>query len=442
MKNKVLIISYQFPPSASSGVFRTIRFVKNLPIFGWTPLVLTVRPEYYPSGMPIDHELISSHSALNEVKVWRTGCYGRGNQKIRNTRSSGVSKALKTSSNPKSVFQKIKRILSHLLYVPDRQNTWIFKAVKTGQQIIQQENADVIYATGRPWSSFIIGYFLSKRNKLPLVIDFRDPWVDNPYSNFEYRFIRRIHEFLEKKCIVAANLVIANTEPLKDLLTSKYNDDVQSSKFVTITNGYDESEFEKLDIKRNRTYSNAPIVITHVGAIYSKRTPENFLLALSSLIDSGVLKQTDVVVRLIGKIKDLKIDDLRKQAEGVQLELVGQVSKREALQASMDSDVLLLLQPDTDLQIPAKLYEYARLQRKILAICGEGATKQIVIENGLGLAANYYDIRDIQNKILKLVLDFKGGVVEGVPRHSNYAIFNGTNLCKELVRNFNNLLLS
>ena len=45
----VLMLSYPFPPAASAAVFRTLRFVKYLPEFGWQPLVLTPRVDaVYP----------------------------------------------------------------------------------------------------------------------------------------------------------------------------------------------------------------------------------------------------------------------------------------------------------------------------------------------------------------------------------------------------------
>ena len=38
---KVLMIAYQFPPVGGSGVQRSAKFAKYLPLFGWEPVVLT-----------------------------------------------------------------------------------------------------------------------------------------------------------------------------------------------------------------------------------------------------------------------------------------------------------------------------------------------------------------------------------------------------------------
>jgi hypothetical protein len=48
--NKVLIVTYYWPPSGGAGVQRWLKFSKYLPEFGWEPIILTVDPEYaaYP----------------------------------------------------------------------------------------------------------------------------------------------------------------------------------------------------------------------------------------------------------------------------------------------------------------------------------------------------------------------------------------------------------
>jgi hypothetical protein len=43
---KVLIITYYWPPSGGAGVQRWLKFTKYLPSSGWIPVVLTVYPNY------------------------------------------------------------------------------------------------------------------------------------------------------------------------------------------------------------------------------------------------------------------------------------------------------------------------------------------------------------------------------------------------------------
>ena len=68
-KKNVLIIAYHFPPTASSGTFRTLKFVKYLPQFGWNPIVLTVDSKHEPLE-PMDLALLQK--VPEGVRVIRT----------------------------------------------------------------------------------------------------------------------------------------------------------------------------------------------------------------------------------------------------------------------------------------------------------------------------------------------------------------------------------
>src|SRR5262249_52972262 len=43
----VVIVSPHFPPSGLPNAHRARQFVRHLPEFGWEPVVVTVRPEFY-----------------------------------------------------------------------------------------------------------------------------------------------------------------------------------------------------------------------------------------------------------------------------------------------------------------------------------------------------------------------------------------------------------
>jgi hypothetical protein len=49
----ILMICYHFPPCTSIGMQRTLRFARHLPLFGWRPVVLTVRADDF-IGEPVE----------------------------------------------------------------------------------------------------------------------------------------------------------------------------------------------------------------------------------------------------------------------------------------------------------------------------------------------------------------------------------------------------
>ena len=66
---KVLIITYYWPPSGGAGVQRWLKFSKYLPEFGWQPVILTVDPEY--AAYPVtDYSLLAD--LPESLKVYTT----------------------------------------------------------------------------------------------------------------------------------------------------------------------------------------------------------------------------------------------------------------------------------------------------------------------------------------------------------------------------------
>lgn len=63
--NKILIISYYWPPSGGSGVQRWMYFAKHLKALGWQPYVLTVdkKKASYPV---LDSSLVSEVEDIYE----------------------------------------------------------------------------------------------------------------------------------------------------------------------------------------------------------------------------------------------------------------------------------------------------------------------------------------------------------------------------------------
>src|SRR5213593_1783805 len=63
---RVLFISYHFPPDASVGGLRQVKFIKYLTQLGWTPSVLTIQDHYRGSS---DTTMLSE---LKQVRIEKT----------------------------------------------------------------------------------------------------------------------------------------------------------------------------------------------------------------------------------------------------------------------------------------------------------------------------------------------------------------------------------
>ena len=73
MTHRVLFMTYVYPPLAMVGTFRSVRFVKYLPEFGWTPLVVTATPKSL-EGLPQDEGLmehVPDGTVVRRASIWR-----------------------------------------------------------------------------------------------------------------------------------------------------------------------------------------------------------------------------------------------------------------------------------------------------------------------------------------------------------------------------------
>ena len=121
---------------------------------------------------------------------------------------------------------------------PDFACSWLFPAIYQGIKIVKKYDIQVILATGMPWTALIIAYFIKLFTGKKLIIDFRDPWVGNPYiekSKFEHYLDRKV----ESKIIRSSHVVIANTHHLKQEISDRYP--TTTNKLVVVPNGFKES---------------------------------------------------------------------------------------------------------------------------------------------------------------------------------------------------------
>jgi glycosyltransferase involved in cell wall biosynthesis len=403
---RVLIVAYYFPPVAASGAMRPLGFCRNLPAFGWQPRVLTTTPQCVYPAHQVDgklgervpstvdvmrvpyidwfQQLLQSRERFRRLFRKLVGRDLEGRQLKDQIVSSAAS-----SSVPRTNVKDF--LLDSAFAFPDRQCGWYAPAVRRVKQIQDKEIPDVILATGGPWTSFLVGCTLAKSLKRPLVLDYRDPWNGNPYYSFNSQVLVRKAQQAEAQACRFASHVIANTEELRDRLIAEYGN-IQN-RCTWISNGFDRTVFlaeqlasETVDI----VTTSGGYELCHFGTVYGKRTPRVLLEAISEMFRDGRLKPDAIRLRFVG---GWDTTDQECERLAVDLEQHGFLRREPAIPHSLclaemkRSSVLLVLQPDSPLQVPAKIYEYVATGRPLLLIGGEGATANLVNRHALGVSS-------------------------------------------------------
>lgn len=408
LKNtKVLFLAYFYPPVNSQeipGAMRTLKFIRNL--MNGECHVLTTYPKTSPSESALTHiqpPINAEH--IHQVKSWdlfqcllairsliKEGIgklFGgsqhapRGNQSTPETVFKGMAD---DTEKPISSLQKIKDFAHNLCYFPDQAGPWLLPAYLRGVKVVRENAINYLFATGSPWTSLWAGYLISKKTGTPLIADFRDPWMNNPFHQSKGKLLDKWSKKLEQKIVEHATAITLNTEPLKADFLSRYPH-IPEKRFSVLPNGFDESDFNALSSHTKADAETSWITLTHAGFLYGVRDPSVLLNAIKKANQSSDSTTKKIRFRQIGDIS-LNFDIKTKYADMLEdgsFVLDPPRPYMDCLKALSDSDWLVNIQPETKTQVPSKLYDYLALNKPILNITPKsGALGTLVQQNNLG----------------------------------------------------------
>jgi glycosyltransferase involved in cell wall biosynthesis len=437
----VLLISYHFPPCTSIGMQRTLRFARHLPLFGWRPVILTVR-EHDFIGDPVEKDW--QHRVPTAVPVCRarvlrpleTALRLRGLWQRVRMQSASMPPAQHSTlpdgagSAPQSWVQ---RWVDPWFTTPDAHIGWLPFAVWRGLRVLWAEHIDMLYSSGPPYTSHLIGLGLKWLTRRSWVVDFRDPWSRRPWDTDTVRQgVRyRIQVWLERLVVCHADAVISNTERMGQDFRERYAW-LPAEKFLVITNGYDVENFH--DLPSTDGPPCDVFTLTHAGALYGRRDPRPLIQAIALLRDRGIITPGTFRLQLVGKLAAAwQVASLLASLNLTEyVALIPPVPHAESLTYLRRSHVLILLQPDAPLQVPGKLFEYIYLQKPILALAGAGSTADLVQQHGLGKVVAPENCAEIAAAVGAMYQAFQQGQLGTQGNAAALHCFHGQALTKRL----------
>ena len=395
MKN-VLIIAYYFPPLGGSGVQRTLKFVKYLPEYGWTPTVLTIGDTAYYAK---DESLLKEIEHLN-IRVIRTQSTDPNAVLHRNNRD--------VVKMPKEGTRKFLTFLSDLVFIPDNKIGWKKHAIRAASEVLKKEKFDVVYATAPPVTDFLIGVELKKRFKIPLVIDYRDSWIDYPYKYFPTPLHSYLHRRKERQVVHKSDMVVTTSRHVKEEL-------IQRHKFLTynditiLSHGFDPDDLAVPN--KDVLPRTEKMRITYSGMFYGTITPVYFLQALAKVFKDNPQIRGRIEACFAGLFRPEHINLINQLGLQNSVNLLGYVEHREAVRYLLASDVLWLINQD-DMMTPGKLYEYIGTGKKILGCVNKGYLSATIEESG-GVCVPPTDVDAIAKAIVSLYQQYDRNELTG-----------------------------
>jgi glycosyltransferase involved in cell wall biosynthesis len=346
--NKVLIVTYYWPPGSGAGVQRWLKFAKYLPVSGWEPVILTVDPAY--AAYPVTDDTLSQEVSP-DLKVFRT-----------------------------------------------RATDWFRLYNRDKSKIPSAEGIRHVITTSPPHSTQLIGLALKKKHPgIFWIADLRDPWTDIYYYDSFYHtpLAKKIDAKYEKEVLLKADRIITVGKSLKEGFTSKIPG--IGSKISIITNGYDEDDFSGIG------QISAPVfTISYIGTLSDSYPVSGFMSTIEKLVNNGL----SLKLRFVGSVSSGQKDLIMSKSGTAVVEFIPYVNHAEAVRFLMEASLLLLIIPNHHSNksiITGKLFEYLASGKPILCIGpADGDAADIIETAGNGKCAGYSDT-DMMREIIDRV---------------------------------------
>ncbi|EJG02939.1 glycosyltransferase family 4 protein [Flavobacterium sp. F52] len=422
-QKKLLIITYYFPPAGGPGVQRWLKFVKYLPEFDVQPIVYVPENPTYPI---VDKGLVSEISdkvIVLKNKIWEP--YQLASVFSKN-KTKKISSGIFPQKKKQTFLDKTFLWVRGNLFIPDARVFWVKPSVSYLEKYIKENNIDTIVTSGPPHSLHLIGLELQQKLKVKWFADFRDPWTTIGYHKALRlsSYAEKKHKNLEHKVLNAADEIIVTSKTTKSEFEA-----ITNKPITVITNGYDVETVEKQTLDTKFT-------LAHIGSFLSDRNPPFLWEVLVELLQEVPEFKTHLEIKLIGAVSQEVLDAIQEHQLNDYLNLVGYVSHKEAVAHQRKSQVLLLIEinsEDTKSIIPGKLFEYMVSNRPIIAIGPQGSDfADIVTQTNTGVFFDYSE----KAKLKSVILDFFNQFLEGKLQSHGIGLqqYSRKNLTKQLAQ--------
>lgn len=387
---RVLIVAYYFPPMGGSGVQRPLGLAKYLAEFGWKPVIITPEPGIYHT---FDSTLIDEveDNGIEVVRVQNGSFFqSAGNKKrVRYSEAKG----------------KLLRLFTSWFMFPDNKKGWIEPAVEKAIQLYKSERYDAVFSTGPPFSNHIIAAKIKEETGVPIILDYRDDWLDNQYAKYPTGWHRTKMAELEHSTVDSSNAITVVNSAYENVLFNRYS---FLRRPIILPNGYD-PEFITTHTKVD---GNNKFVITYTGLFHFQSQPDQFLKAVTIALNRNPELAEDIEIHFVGSeekeyariVNSLGLKDF--------VFFKGYKSHKETVRILQHSDLLLLILSDKTRMknvTPGKMYEYFGTRKPVLALVPKGVSRHLLKRYKAAMIAHPQDVSMISHELLKFYQLWKKG---------------------------------
>jgi glycosyltransferase involved in cell wall biosynthesis len=365
---RVLYLSFFFPPSRASGVYRARATANHLAADGWDVTVFAAPMRFLHEAIgSVDEKLAETVDPRVRVEcpwlshfVWATD--------IR--RYSGFRRQFPGLAT--HLYQATQRIF------PEHYSSWALASVAKALRMHARKRFDVVVATGNPFAAFAAAWLINRLTGVPYVLDYRDAWTLNLFQDEPaYPDDHSVWAW-ERRILDRASAVAFVNNALREWHAERYPQD--DGKMLIVPNGWDPDVLE-VESGPPRV-SSQDLRFSYVGTI----TP---MQPLREMVDAFQLARTHpslagAELNLYGHLgffkgghvkltSMLEMDHHNRVGGGdLGIHYRGPVSKTEVAHIYAESDVLVFLAAGAKYVTSGKIFEYMAQGRPIVSVHAPG----------------------------------------------------------------------
>jgi glycosyltransferase involved in cell wall biosynthesis len=265
------------------------------------------------------------------------------------------------------------------------------------------------------------------RTKLTWVAQFSDPWAMNPLEKnpLSKWWSRR----KEPRAVAQMDMIIHSSALSRDLMAANQPSAVKGTTYV-VPHAYDSELYPARSAKQDDR-----LVISHVGVLFRRRSPEPLFLALGKLLRRRPDLKERVVLQFVGEVPDRMLNSpaALDLPEGM-IDYIPSVTYLDSLRYMRDADLLVLIEADVRLNrfIPSKLFDYMGAKRPIVGIIPKGGSQTVLDD----LGADHVSPSDVDglSRVLEDNLDRLSGRSEAIWSTSDYCLGHDSRNIAEVFR--------
>jgi len=374
---KVLILSYFFPPCNLTASQRAYGWAKYLNMFGYYPVIIT-RSWQVPISKPEDGFKKSGNEIVIEKQEGFEIHYLPYFPSLRDK--------LFISKNKNSFSQFLQKTLTFVELLSYGFTSFFISYKNIYQYACDylKKNNDIkaLVVTANPFVMFKFGYLLNKEFGIKWIADYRDDWGTSDLTKpitFPEKLIAYLDKRNEKKWVSSASLIMSISEHYVKKISSFTN-----VKGEVILNGYLKEDAERLNTNMANCFT-----IVYNGTLYNTQPVEEVLEGFRFFVNK--YPTTTFKLLFVGAAFDpVQEQRILKKAEQLNLlpyiEVTNRKPKVEVMQIQKSAHVLLMIAHKGYKGVPSsKLYEYLSLAKPVVSYpCDEDIIDETLKGYNLG----------------------------------------------------------